>query len=402
VLCTRFGISDVALAKTCQRAMIPTPERGYWARKEAGKKTRVQPLPERPPAMGDEVQVGGRQEYWYRTWTDDEVLGPLPPPPQFETTLESMRGLISKTVDKVTVPSEVTAWHPAISRLLKDDAKRQEKLRTSVYVVSWDRPQFDSPAARRRLRILNALFVAVGKFRGRPSPDKDAVKISISFYNQNVWIKLAPSKRKGGAGTKRTAEMGEELSLSILNGYNSEREIHSWSADEGAKLESRLGEIAIEIVYQAELAYRLSVERMYDRRKERKAELEKELRHRKLEAERTERIRVEKLQRERLDRLLQEAAAFEQAAVIRKYVEAVRDATAGSADLPVEKVEAWSRWALAEADRVDPSVNGRFLECMKGTDINLGLAHAHSCETTEALVNPSLMFPDHSGVLAPT
>jgi hypothetical protein len=58
-LCARFGISDVALKNTCKRATIPTPERGYWARKEAGKKTSGPDLPERLPAMDDEVLVGG-------------------------------------------------------------------------------------------------------------------------------------------------------------------------------------------------------------------------------------------------------------------------------------------------------------------------------------------------------
>jgi hypothetical protein len=30
-LSVKFGISDVALKKTCARAEIPTPDRGYWA-----------------------------------------------------------------------------------------------------------------------------------------------------------------------------------------------------------------------------------------------------------------------------------------------------------------------------------------------------------------------------------
>ncbi len=33
------GISDVALAKHCKKANIPVPNRGYWARKQAGKTT---------------------------------------------------------------------------------------------------------------------------------------------------------------------------------------------------------------------------------------------------------------------------------------------------------------------------------------------------------------------------
>lgn len=168
-LCARFGISDVALRKTCQRAMVPTPERGYWARKEAGKKAFVRPFSERPPAMDHEVQVGGWREYSsYHIWTDDELLDPLQPPPQFGSTLESVRDRITKAIGKVTVRREVTDWHPAISRLLKENAVRREKQRASGYVLSSERTQFDSLFVQRRLRILNSLFIAVEKFCGRP------------------------------------------------------------------------------------------------------------------------------------------------------------------------------------------------------------------------------------------
>ena len=63
---TRFGISDVALKKTCARAEIPTPDRGYWAKKEAGKCLVQAALPERPSGMADEVIVAGGGSY-YRT-----------------------------------------------------------------------------------------------------------------------------------------------------------------------------------------------------------------------------------------------------------------------------------------------------------------------------------------------
>jgi hypothetical protein len=39
----RYGVSDVALAKTCRRLSVPLPGRGYWAKKRASK------APERPP-----------------------------------------------------------------------------------------------------------------------------------------------------------------------------------------------------------------------------------------------------------------------------------------------------------------------------------------------------------------
>jgi hypothetical protein len=64
-LSARFGISDVALKKTCARAGIPTPDRGYWAKKEAGKETFQAVLPMRPPGMDDEVSIasGGNGSY---------------------------------------------------------------------------------------------------------------------------------------------------------------------------------------------------------------------------------------------------------------------------------------------------------------------------------------------------
>src|SRR5262249_54845582 len=34
IVSVRFGISDVALKKTCERAAIPTPDRGYWAKRK--------------------------------------------------------------------------------------------------------------------------------------------------------------------------------------------------------------------------------------------------------------------------------------------------------------------------------------------------------------------------------
>lgn len=41
----RFGVSDVALRKTCIKHNIPTPPLGYWAKLAHGKKVRQTPLP---------------------------------------------------------------------------------------------------------------------------------------------------------------------------------------------------------------------------------------------------------------------------------------------------------------------------------------------------------------------
>ncbi len=44
-LSEEFGISDVAIAKRCRKLNIPRPPRGYWAKIEAGKRVKREPLP---------------------------------------------------------------------------------------------------------------------------------------------------------------------------------------------------------------------------------------------------------------------------------------------------------------------------------------------------------------------
>jgi hypothetical protein len=58
-LAARYGVSDVALAKTCGRHGIPVPSRGYWAKIQAGKKALRRPLPPRDVGM-PEIIRGGR------------------------------------------------------------------------------------------------------------------------------------------------------------------------------------------------------------------------------------------------------------------------------------------------------------------------------------------------------
>lgn len=52
-LAKSMGISDVALAKRCRAADVPVPPRGWWARKAAGKRVKVEPLPPLPFALAN-------------------------------------------------------------------------------------------------------------------------------------------------------------------------------------------------------------------------------------------------------------------------------------------------------------------------------------------------------------
>jgi hypothetical protein len=368
ILAPRFGISDVALKKACARAEIPTPGLGHWAKKAARKSTSRVALAERPPGMDDEVLVGKGTGYWHSGWSEEELLAALPPPPEFEEPIERVRERVAKTVGKLTVPREVRLWHPAIDKLLKEDEHRRERQRASSYPSSWDAPLFDTPLERRRLRVLNSLALATGMMNGKLAiSDREGRSIHFSFYQRQVGIRLdrlRRAKRRGHAASSPEADEAK-LSLSILESPHSENERIAWQDDEQGKVETRITEIAIQIILAAEMQYREGVIRSYEWRVQRKAELEEEERERKRQAERAERERLKRLEQARIDRLLKSAAAFEQAGAIRKYVEAIRATQTDNAACPGEQLERWSQWALAEAERIDPVVGERFLLTMR-------------------------------------
>lgn len=116
-LSARFGISDVALKKTCARVGISTPERGYWAKKEAGKEVVQAAFPLRPPGMSDEIEIGAGSNISYGHWTEEDLLEPVGPPPEFSESIEAVRTRIAETVGRVAVAHKVLTWHPAIERL---------------------------------------------------------------------------------------------------------------------------------------------------------------------------------------------------------------------------------------------------------------------------------------------
>lgn len=49
----------------------------------------------------------------------------------------------------------------------------------------------------------------------------------------------------------------------------------------------------------------------------------------------------------------------------RTSVEQIRLAMARDSSSSMDEVEQWSKWALAQADRIDPAIGGRFLKAMQ-------------------------------------
>jgi hypothetical protein len=78
VVAKRYGVSGVALAKTCRKLAVPLPPRGYWARVRAGRKAPPHPpLPpyESPSGIQTTRSVPGRSAGASASKVTDEKVG---------------------------------------------------------------------------------------------------------------------------------------------------------------------------------------------------------------------------------------------------------------------------------------------------------------------------------------
>ncbi len=79
----------------------------------------------------------------------------------FEEPIGALRERLAKALGEVALPRSVRIWHTGLARLLADDEKRRAKQAASRHPSVLDDPLCDTQFERRRLRLLNALFLAV-------------------------------------------------------------------------------------------------------------------------------------------------------------------------------------------------------------------------------------------------
>lgn len=366
-LAKEYNISDRGLAKVCAKADIPVPERGYWAKLQAGKKAIQRPLPPRGLGMDDEIQIGGHSEYGYRSPSDQEIMStPVPPPPVFEEDLQVVRERVTKMVSKTKFSKTLQNPHRFVAKLLSQDEERLQKKLISPYPSIFDDPWFDGPFEQRRLRIINALYTALENCGFHPSATrKEGRDLGVKVGDHNVHFTLDDIAAKDDqsylwlARDKKPASTCMRLHIS---GYKLPQDIRQiWDDEDGDKIESHLPEIAVELIVAGEVFYRATQLHRHEWRVKRKAELEKKERERiEEEARKTEERRIRDEQA-RIDHLLAQSGALKQATEIRTYVQAILEANKSAPD-PMSEAElkTWKEWALAQADRIDPVKSGAY------------------------------------------
>jgi hypothetical protein len=345
-----MGISDVALGKICKKANIPVPPRGFWAARDAQKRPAQLPLPARGFGQNDTVTIG-QERNWYR----DDLIGDVPPPPEFTESMEAVVQRARQLVGKVAVPRNLDRPHHLVAKLLAKDVVRRQKAAESGYF--WDKPRFEAPAAQRRLRLINSLFLAFSRVGFRPDyGGKEADQLYAHVGDQLVRFAIVPVKR----GRQYDSMFGDEaasprlpLRLVIESTMDPPPGTgKEWQDTDKLSLETVISEAVVSILVFAEAHYRGGALFRHRRLIERKLEQEEAIRKAKELAEQRKREAELKRQQERRRRLFVQTRNWKQSADVRAFVAAVRKHD--KAQLHTADVEAWAAWALAEADALDP------------------------------------------------
>ena len=365
-LSTQIGISDVAIAKRCRKVGVPVPERGYWNRLHAGKRVVKAILPDRDLVTINRIEMSGTLPAELRS----RLKGEPGMACQENDTLEVRTERLRKRLGTVTVPRNFSRVHPAIDVLLKKDEKLRQEAANSPYRFPWNQPKFVAPFERRRLLFLNGVFLGFEKVGGRAwlrGTDAREHAIYMGDFSVHFTLEKVGHGRNGSGRSSPSAasKAPERMYLSVSDHGAPPGVKVRWQDEEGNPLEKQLTEVIVGMAVAAEHLQLQWLEQQAAWERERRAEEQREAQRRKAEAERRQRERIAAMEKAKVDALIRDAESWHTANTIRSYVEAVRNSNAGQIDSP--KLETWSSWALAEADKVDPIVSCRvFLPAQSG------------------------------------
>lgn len=338
-LAAEFGISDVALAKTCERMAIPRPGRGYWARLAAGQNVKKKPLG-RLPSGADESWVVERVA---------EPSAPRPPP---------------QRAPKVTLPDDLRSVHEVVRALGLQLAKADRDEHGRLTIPGERRPVLAvSVAVHRRALVLLAGLAEAAVARGHAVALHDVagsrqlvIEVGGTASTVAIFERLEPKEHELTTEEQQRVARGDRYRIPkydqalsgrlqlVLN--DGTREARSWSDLARSSLDHALGKVLIEAeTHAARVAIHRAEEELRRREEEARRHAAEDERRRQQAAE-AQRRHHEHL----VTDLRRKAGAWAEAETIRRFLTAVRT----SVDAPTEELARWLGWAAAYAQGLDP------------------------------------------------
>lgn len=349
VLGPRYGMSDVGLKKACKRLRVPTPGRGYWAKKAVGKAPRRTPLPKLPasvPASQQSLTLGRPPKPAVSEGA--EATGPVADQERFEALPEH----------RIAVPEVLTEPHKLVAasvQLLRNAKADQQHrlvprgkrcLSVAVTLGTADRAMAVYDSLIKACETRGWIVAVAESEQGAAtivSVGEEKIGIAVEERVDRVERKPDPKEKRTYWGKEYEFIPTGRLAVRLQVAYLGVRQ--SWSDGAKQRVEDCLNSVMVGLVAAAEA---LKAQR-----------LEREARQREYEAAEERRRLAEKRRQEeaaRVRALDADLTAWRKASVVREYAAAMRR-SADAAELlgDATPMAAWLGWVEAYANRLDPS-----------------------------------------------
>jgi len=324
-LAPKFGISDVALKKPCNKLGIPTPGRGYWAKVEAGQSLKRSKLPADIPA---------RPKFKRKTFPDSMVYFRVE-----GADYASRRPHEVTVATRLSFRERYTGQHETLRSW--GESARIEVSQASLQRALWILDHLLKSVERIGLVVQarsgydGGAFVVLGREEAQIIIREKVRRFDNPDYDP---------KKKVGVLDRAEVYLFKPcglLRVKVKFGYSSEKE---WMDSSTAPLDGQIDDIA--------QAIKLGLEECAVRREaSRLAEIRRE-EARRAEWERQKLREAEEQRRRELEKLAQSLAASEQ---VRGLADAVECALKhAQVDTNAPPAAEWLGWAREHAARLDP------------------------------------------------
>ncbi len=346
-LASRYGISDVGLAKICRKLAVPIPGRGCWQKKKSGQPVHPDPLPALPKGKPAAVVRFRRAAL--------PACGP-----DVQARLDAEKS----TDSLIVVASVLSQAHPLVAKAQESLAQAKKDL--LGLLAGGESGCLDlkvgTDSLERALRIMDALLKALDG-RGFTVSVEEKKRTMATILGEPVAFALeelvdrkerpltsAQEKDKVRNPWKYSRPEYDyspsgRLSLKITDPSWSEIGRRSWSDGKRQRIENVLNAFIAGLIQAASV------------KREHRIQCEKWARE---QAERERRQREWQKRKEADERqlwaLFTDAECWQKSQQIRAYVQAVKESaeqTLGGIELG-SPLEQWIGWALRQANRLDP------------------------------------------------
>jgi hypothetical protein len=353
-LATRYGISNVGLAKICHKNDIPRPPRGYWAKKEFGKA----PPQVRLPNPSNDCEIALRDPEDRRISSAD--LQNVAEQKKAKTQEE-------KREAKIEVAESLRGAHALVSQA-NQELQIAETDEDHLIVPPKGSPldiRVSKGSLRRALLIMDALLKALEQrgYKVASGPVVQILDVRVSFsINEAIDTQREPPKDHDLDGryefghsrfdAKRVPSGRLALHISDANAYWASGCRKAWRDGQERQIEDRLNK------FMAGLASFAARKKEHDEEQERLAQQQREEERRQQEEaqRRAEKRKLIQAEQNRVDLLMQQAKCWRASQNLRSYIEARKQThvVAHGEIEPEGDFARWVAWATQQADRLDP------------------------------------------------